>query len=91
MLLASLRFAFPEKTISDAIVTTRPVKFLALCQSEWLGRQDSNLRMRGSKPRALTSLATSQKTDFIRISRAATVQLHMQRGFIDPRGGAAII
>ncbi len=35
---------------------------------KWLGRQDSNLRMRGSKPRALTNLATSQqKTSFSRL------------------------
>ena len=60
MLLASLRFALPEKTMSDEIDKLLPRFAYTPTIFEWLGRQDSNLRMRGSKPRALTDLATSQ-------------------------------
>ena len=66
MLLASFRLALPEKIISDEVDTFQPRIFMhPLRKNEWLGRQDSNLRMRGSKPRALTILATSQQIEIV--------------------------
>ena len=69
MLLASLRFALPEKTMSDEIDKFLPRFAYIPTILEWLGRQDSNLRMRGSKPRALTRLG-----DVPVVSKSTAVQ-----------------
>jgi hypothetical protein len=58
-ILGSVRCALPVNSIIgvdvSTVVTSEPAD-----HHEWLGRQDSNLRMRESKSRALTSLATPQ-------------------------------
>jgi hypothetical protein len=48
----------------------------------WLGRQDSNLRMRESKSRALTSLATPQNRSVYFFFRARTLGL-VVRGLLN--------
>ena len=49
--------AFPVKTIRFSFFTNT-----SAFKKNWLGRKDSNLRMHGSKPCALTSLATPHLT-----------------------------